>query len=46
MTWEKEEGDRLISQRIGELCKNITRKKILRSRGNMAGKSSQPEKNR
>ncbi|MCU0537279.1 MAG: hypothetical protein MUD14_25615 [Hydrococcus sp. Prado102] len=29
MTWEKEEDDRLISQRIGELCKNITRKKIL-----------------
>ncbi|NJK50476.1 hypothetical protein HC931_22230 [Candidatus Gracilibacteria bacterium] len=29
MTWEKEEGDRLISQRIGELFKNITRKKIL-----------------
>ncbi|NJP19586.1 MAG: hypothetical protein HC763_12040 [Hydrococcus sp. CRU_1_1] len=28
MTWEKEEGDRLISQRIGELCKNITRKKF------------------
>jgi hypothetical protein len=29
MIWEKEEDDRLLSQRFGELCKNITRKKIL-----------------